>query len=291
MNRSSLTTTIALSFFGLAYVQRDSLLSLNEIISVSQMMKLLTLCITCLATTVTSLSCQITNGAANKPLLSLGSAAGGEETSRADFLSHTALIAAAGITTTLLTASPEPAVARGRATLEQAYDRYTPRILAGGEFYKDKLKNMIASNDFSAIKSALAEPPKKQKEDRAKADGGISERAAQAGQFSDARVIVAMDLFAAQFSDNSISPKTKAMKKEVDELRSIVEDMSSLARQALGEESVGGGFFGLGKKQPSKSEISQKLKELYIAGGTAWNRYVFAANDGLPVTLNKLPYL
>lgn len=119
----------------------------------------------------------------------------------------------------------------------------------------------------------------------------MAERAAQAGQFSDARVIVAMDLFASQFSDNSISPKTKAMKKEVDELRSIVQTMDSLARQALGEESAGGGFFGFGKKQPSKAEISQKLKELYIAGGSAWNRYVFATNDGLPVTLNKLPYL
>jgi hypothetical protein len=122
-------------------------------------------------------------------------------------------------------------------------------------------------------------------------DGGVSERAAQAGDFSDSRVIVAMDLFASQFSDNSISPKTKAMKKEVDELRAVVQELNSLAKQALGEESVGGGFFGLGKKQPSKSEISNRMKELYIAGGTAWNRYVFAANDGLPVTLNKLPYL
>jgi hypothetical protein len=129
------------------------------------------------------------------------------------------------------------------------------------------------------------------KEDRAKADGGISERAAQAGQFSDSRVIVALDLFASQFSDNSISTKTKAMKKEVDELRVIVQNMDSLAKQALGEESSGGGFFGFGKKQLSKAEVSQKMKELYIAGGTAWNRYVFAANDGLPVTLSKLPYL
>lgn len=81
------------------------------------------------------------------------------------------------------------------------------------------------------------------------------------------------------------------MRNEVDELRSIVQNMDSLAKQALGEETAGGGFFGIGKKQPSKSEISQKLKELYIAGGTSWNRYVFAANDGLPVKLNKLPYL
>ena len=129
------------------------------------------------------------------------------------------------------------------------------------------------------------------KEDRAKVDGGVSERAAQAGAFSDSRVIVAMDLFASQFSDNSISPKTKAMKKEVDELRAVVQGMSSLAKQALGEETASGGFLGLGKKQPSKSEIANKMKELYIAGGTAWNRYIFAANEGLPVTLSKLPYL
>ena len=122
-------------------------------------------------------------------------------------------------------------------------------------------------------------------------DGGVAERAAQAGAFSDSRVIVAMDLFASQFSDNSISPKTKAMKKEVDELRAVVQGMESLAKQALGEETGGGGFLGLGAKKLSKSEISNKMKELYIAGGTAWNRYIFAANDGLPVTLNKLPYL
>jgi hypothetical protein len=149
---------------------------------------------------------------------------------------------------------------------------------------------LCGSHTFSFLHNCFSYS-KISKEDRAKADGGISERALQAGEFSDSRVVVAMDLFAAQFSDNSISPKTKAMKKEVDEIRSIVQQMESLAKQGLGEESAGGGFLGLGKKQPSKSEISNKLKELYIAGGTAYNKYVFAANDGLPVTLNKLPYL
>ena len=148
--------------------------------------------------------------------------------------------------------------------------------------WKVERYSILSASYFSLVYS---------KEDRAKVDGGVSERAAQAGAFSDSRVIVAMDLFASQFSDNSISPKTKAMKKEVDELRAVVQGMSSLAKQALGEETASGGFLGLGKKQPSKSEISNKMKELYIAGGTAWNRYIFAANEGLPVTLSKLPYL
>jgi hypothetical protein len=101
-----------------------------------------------------------------------------------------------------------------------------------------------------------------------------------------------MDLYAATFSDNSVSPKTKAMQKEVAELRSVVDGMKSIARQATGEETDNsGGLFGIGKKQPSKSELSNKIKELYIIGGTSWNKYIFAANDGLPVSLNKLPYL
>eukprot|EP00529_Nitzschia_sp_RCC80_P028600 CAMPEP_0113452744 /NCGR_PEP_ID=MMETSP0014_2-20120614/7002_1 /TAXON_ID=2857 /ORGANISM="Nitzschia sp." /LENGTH=271 /DNA_ID=CAMNT_0000344121 /DNA_START=150 /DNA_END=965 /DNA_ORIENTATION=+ /assembly_acc=CAM_ASM_000159 len=193
----------------------------------------------------------------------------------------------------ILVSDPSPAYARGRATLEQAYDRYTPRILAGGDFYKTKLKAMIAKEDWEGIKQALQEPPKKSKSDRSKQDGGFSERAAQAGQFSDSRVIAAMDLYAATFSDNSVSPKTKAMQKEVAELRNVVEGMKSIAKQVTGEEPAGGGggLFGISKKQPSKSELTNKMKELYIIGGTSWNKYIFAANDGLPVSLNKLPYL
>lgn len=57
--------------------------------------------------------------------------------------------------------------------------------------------------------------PQKSKEDKAKADGGFAERAASAGVFSDARVLTAMDLYAAAFSDRAESEKTRAMKKEV----------------------------------------------------------------------------
>jgi hypothetical protein len=121
-------------------------------------------------------------------------------------------------------------------------------------------------------------------------DGGIAGRAAQAGKFSDSRVLVACDLFASTFSDNSISTKTKVMKKEVEELRAIVSEMNLIARQALGEET-GSGFFGIGAKKSGKDELSRRTKELFIQGGTAWNRYIFAANEGLPVQLSKLPYL
>ena len=207
---------------------------------------------------------------------------------RKDFLEKSMVVVGFAASSLL---SPEPALARGRATLDQAYERYTPRIITGGEFYKKDIRELVGRSDFAGLKSALAEPPKKTKEDRAKADGGISERAAQAGGFSDARVLVAADLFASTFSDNSVSVKTKKMKDEVAALRSIVEQMQSIAKQALGEESAGGGLFGIGAKKVSKDELSRQLKQLYIEGGNAYNRYIFAANEGLPVQLNKLPYL
>lgn len=207
---------------------------------------------------------------------------------RADFLRTTASIVA-GTAASLSLLPADPAFARGRATLEQAYDRYSARIIDGGTFYKTQLKTMIAKDDWAGIKVALQEPPKKTRADRAKIDGGIQERAAQAGQFSDARVLVALDLLAAQFSDNSISAKTKSMQKDVAEIRSVVNEMSSICRQALGEESSGGGFFG--KKASSKKELSSRMKELYIVGGTAWNRYAFVANEGIPKNVQQLPFL
>ena len=145
------------------------------------------------------------------------------ETTRAEVLSTfsraaAAVGAAAASAATVLT--PSPSFARGRATLEAAYDRYTPRIVAGEKFYSTDFKKMIEKNDFKAIISATSDPPKKTKADRAKVDGGVAERAAQAGGFSDARVLTAADLYAGAFSDNSISPKTKAMRKSVDGLLS-----------------------------------------------------------------------
>jgi hypothetical protein len=80
------------------------------------------------------------------------------ESTRADFLQHTLM--AAGVTTVLLVGE-QPALARGRATLEFAYEKYVPRIIAGGEFYKSKMKGLIGSSDFNGIKVALAEPPQK----------------------------------------------------------------------------------------------------------------------------------
>ena len=201
------------------------------------------------------------------------------------------LVQCASMVSVLVFAPSQPAVARGRATLDQAYDRYTPRIIAGGEFFKKDLRNLVARSDFNGIKRALQEPPKKSKADRAKPDGGATERASQAGGFSDARVLVAADLFAATFSDSSITEKTKKMQKEVEELRRIVQRMESVAKQALGEEESGGGLFGFGAKKASKDELSKELKDLYIQGGNAYNRYIFAANEGLPVQLAKLPFL
>mmetsp|Transcript_18383 Transcript_18383/g.39749 ORF Transcript_18383/g.39749 Transcript_18383/m.39749 type:complete len:256 (-) Transcript_18383:559-1326(-) len=207
---------------------------------------------------------------------------------RGDFLS-TAVTAA--ITSATLVTPIQPAYARGRATLEQAYDRYTPRIIEGGQFYKGQLYGAISKGDWKTVESATAEPPKKSKEDRKLQDGGIAKRAALAGGFSDSRVLTAMDLFAATFSESSIAPKTKAMKAEVEKLREVVQGLNKGARIAQGEEKSGGGLFGIGGKAPSQGELTKELKDLYLTGGNAYNQYVFVANDGLPVQLKKLPFL
>jgi hypothetical protein len=208
------------------------------------------------------------------------------EETRAHFVSKVTL---ATLLSTLATV--QPAAARGRATLEGSYERYSPRIIAGGKFFATDLRRAIEKNDWASIKLATDEPPPKQKSDRAKVDGGTSERAAQAGGFSDARVLVAADLFAAAFSDNSISAKTKKMKDQVAVLRSVVSDMNQAAREGLGEEVSGGGLFGLGAKKTSQAELAKRVRELYGQGGTAWNKYIFEANDELPLSLPKFAFL
>lgn len=197
----------------------------------------------------------------------------------------------AAVSSSCFLLGPEPAVARGRATLEKSYERYAPRIIAGGEFYGGDLRQLVSKNDWAGIKNALQEPPDRKKEDLAKPDAGVAERARQAGQFSDARVLTAADLFAGAFSDNSISPKTKKMKAAVEKVRVAVSGMQSLARQALGEESAGGGLFGFGAKKPSEAELAKKLREYYVAGGNAWNEYVFAANNDLALQFDRFPFI
>ena len=81
------------------------------------------------------------------------------------------------------------------------------------------------------------------------------------------------------------------MKESVEKLRGIVKDMQSVAKQGLGEETAGGGFFGFGAKKPSDAELRQKIKELYVAGGNAWNEYVFAANENLALQFDRFDYV
>jgi hypothetical protein len=60
-----------------------------------------------------------------------------------------------GVTDTVIASillQPSISSARGRATLEQSYDRYAPRISAGGTFYKNELKKAIEKNDWAFLK-------------------------------------------------------------------------------------------------------------------------------------------
>jgi len=110
------------------------------------------------------------------------------DTSRQDFIKS---VSVTGVAATASLLFQEPAFARGRATLEQSYQRYAPRVVAGGQFYNGELRKLIEKGDFEGIKNALQEPPKRKKEDLNKPDAGVAERARQAGGFSDARVLTA----------------------------------------------------------------------------------------------------
>lgn len=81
------------------------------------------------------------------------------------------------------------------------------------------------------------------------------------------------------------------MKEAVEKVRVVVQDMQLTAKQALGEETGGGGFFGFGAKKPSEQELKQKIKQLYVAGGNAWNEYVYAANEDLALQFDRFPYV
>jgi hypothetical protein len=207
--------------------------------------------------------------------------------SRKDFLQASSIL---GFTAAVTLFTPEPAFARGRATLEKSYQRYAPRISAGGLFYGDELRKLVEKSDWEGIKSALAEPPKRTKEDLNKPDAGVAARARLSGGFSDAKVLVAADLFAGAFSDNSISPKTKKMQDAVERLRAAVKGLQTTARQGLGEETSGG-LFGIGAKKLSPTELATNAREYYVAGGTAWNEFVYDANDELALQFDRFPYI
>ena len=80
------------------------------------------------------------------------------------------------------------------------------------------------------------------------------------------------------------------MQAKVAKMRTVVESMQSVSRQALGEEG-GGGFFGLGAKKPNESELAKQMRQLYVEGGNTWNEYVALANDELPLQFDRFEYI
>ena len=79
------------------------------------------------------------------------------------------------------------------------------------------------------------------------------------------------------------------MQASVVKLREVVEEMQKVAAQALGEDT--GGFLGLGKKKYSEAELSKQIKVLYVEGGNAWNEYILATNDELPLWADKFEFI
>jgi len=70
--------------------------------------------------------------------------------SRHDFIMDT--VKSGAVIASILVSQPSSVTARGRATLEQSYDRYAPRIITGGSFYKNEFKKAIDKNDWAFLK-------------------------------------------------------------------------------------------------------------------------------------------
>ena len=81
------------------------------------------------------------------------------------------------------------------------------------------------------------------------------------------------------------------MKDSIEKVREAVKEMNLLAKQGTGEVSAGGGLFGLGGKKPSEAELKQKIKQLYVVGGNAWNEYVLAANENLALQFDRFEFV
>ena len=79
------------------------------------------------------------------------------------------------------------------------------------------------------------------------------------------------------------------MRQAVETLRATIEAMDLTARQGMGETS--GGVFGLGAKKVPQAELSLTMKKLYVQGGNAWNEYVYAANENMPLQYDRLEYI
>jgi hypothetical protein len=104
-------------------------------------------------------------------------------------------------------------------------------------------------------------------------------------------VLVAAELLAGAFSDNSISDKTRKMNTAIGKVRTVIKELQLISAQAMTGEEKSGGLFGLGAKKADPVALAKQAKMLYVEGGNAWNEYVAAANDSLALKFDRFSYI
>jgi hypothetical protein len=104
-------------------------------------------------------------------------------------------------------------------------------------------------------------------------------------------VLVAAELLAGAFSDNSISDKTRKMNTAIGKVRTVIKELQLISAQAMTGEEKSGGLFGLGAKKADPAALAKQAKMLYVEGGNAWNEYVAAANDSLALKFDRFSYI
>ena len=70
-----------------------------------------------------------------------------------------------------------------------------------------------------------------------------------------------------------------------------IHNHCALHRRHFQGQKAGGLLFGLGAKKVDKNECAKKLRELYVQGGNAWNEFILASNDNLPLQFDRFDFV
>ena len=176
-------------------------------------------------------------------------------------------------------AAPREALARGRNTQAAMFQRYVKRIDSFADFLSNDIEKSINSADWAAVKSAaIAETEKK--------NGEIGPLF---------RGESALGLWAATFSEQSPSEKTKQMQKRVDVLTATRTELFATASKGdgTGLKNVGG-FFGIGgakEERPSDAVLKKSALASVAKAKAAFNEYVEISNAGRPLEIDPIKSL
>ncbi|KAJ8613353.1 hypothetical protein CTAYLR_002253 [Chrysophaeum taylorii] len=157
------------------------------------------------------------------------------------------------------------------------FQRYSPRIVAYGEYIKSDLPKIVEASDWTALKgSVIAE---------------LNKKKGKIGPLYNGEA--AMSLWAATYSETALTEKQKNMDARVAVLAEARGKLESIALKGTGEGlKKTGGFFGIGastEPPPPPAVLKKEAMAAVAAAKQAYNEYVDINNAGIPFEIRPLP--